>query len=540
MAFEDRRYQRDAVEAVFGEYDKGIDSTLLVMPTGTGKTTVAAMVAGRAKERGQRSLFLAHREILVNQAAATLREAGLRVAVEMASEDARRSAARIGHPDVVVGTVQTMSGQRLSGWERDYFGQIITDEAHRGAAPLHGGVYDHFQGCKHLGITATPDGAKSISKVFQTTCFEYKLTQAINDGYLSPIERRRCKIEIDLRDMKYVGGDFNMGRLSERISPKVESICRGIVKEVADRPTVVFTPDVFSAKNCAETLTALGMPSKYVAGSAGNWGMPREERRAILREFGDRQFQTVVCCDLLVEGWDCPFVEAVVVARPTLQRYRFVQMVGRGTRICPETGKRLCVVVDFDWKTDESARNLIMDCTDLFVDEDRDPEVHAMTRRQVVDFGEVDVKKATEESERAWRVCGSHFITLTGAKAEYSTEVLDPVGVAKAIGVKLTKYDKDPWKSGPATPAQLNLLRQLGVTQPGKLSRWGGTKMIKALLKRKDEKRAQVAQVGKMLRLGMDEQNARLLTESQASHALREVEAVRPVAEGILFPKGVL
>lgn len=151
-----RTYQKEAKDAIFGQWDSGVNRTLLVLPTGCGKTIVFAKVAEDCVRHGDRVLILAHRGELLEQAADKIHKStGLVCAVEKAEESCLGSWFR-----VVVGSVQTMMREkRLSGFAEDYFNTIIIDEAHHCLSDSYQRVLDHFPEAKVLGVTATPDGA---------------------------------------------------------------------------------------------------------------------------------------------------------------------------------------------------------------------------------------------------------------------------------------------------------------------------------------------------------------------------------------------
>ena len=150
-----RPYQQEAKDAIFREWDQeGHNKTLLVLPTGTGKTIVFASVAERCVRDGSRVLILAHRGELLEQAQDKIfRSTGLRSAVEKAEDSSLGSWFR-----VTVGSVQTlMREKRLAKFSPDHFGHIIIDEAHHCLSDSYQRVLEHFAGAKVLGVTATPD-----------------------------------------------------------------------------------------------------------------------------------------------------------------------------------------------------------------------------------------------------------------------------------------------------------------------------------------------------------------------------------------------
>ena len=183
-----RPYQREAKEAVFENWGNGTKKTLLVLPTGCGKTIVFAKITEECVRQGDRVLILAHRGELLDQAADKIAKAtGLGCATEKADQTCIGSWFRI-----VVGSVQSMMREkRLERFPEDFFGTIIIDEAHHCVSDSYQRVLNHFPCAKILGVTATPDRGdmKNLGNVFESLAYEYTLPRAIKEGYLSPIKR---------------------------------------------------------------------------------------------------------------------------------------------------------------------------------------------------------------------------------------------------------------------------------------------------------------------------------------------------------------
>ena len=463
---------------------------------------------------------------------------GFEAAIEMAGLDANAHKAAFGQPDVVVGSVQTLQDDRLMRWEPDSFGLIIIDECHRALTPMYTKPLNWFEGYWLLGITATPrrGDSRNLGARFQTKAYEYSLRRAIKERWLVEIRTRTCRVSIDLRGIKMSGGDFSVGELEERIIPRLEQLGRAFLKEIGDRPAVAFLPDVASAMAFADVLSKIREApiARYVAGTAGEFGMSKAERKRNLGAYNAGEYQVVVCCELLIEGWDCPRVEAVGIVRPTLQQYRYAQMVGRGTRPCKETGKTDVLVVDFDWETDEGAKDLCS-TVDLFDDESIDEDVYAVARglaRERAGVVDVNAGDLIDEAERIVRTRTKLMIRLTGKEAQYEAMTTDPVGAGKLLDVKLNrKYDLDTQGRNPATEKQLKFLAALGVQAPESLSKWGASKMLDRLQKRKDLGLAPMADVRTLLARGVNADLARAMTAADAAAAIVELESVRPMKQ---------
>lgn len=182
-----RPYQQQAKDAIFSEWENGVKKTLLVLPTGCGKTIVFAKVAEECVKGGSRVLILAHRGELLDQAADKIgKSTGLGCATEKAEQTCLGSWFRI-----VVGSVQSMMREkRLNQFPNDYFNTIIIDEAHHCISDSYQKVLRHFPDAEVLGVTATPDRGdmQNLGTVFESLAYEYTLPKAIKEGYLSPIK----------------------------------------------------------------------------------------------------------------------------------------------------------------------------------------------------------------------------------------------------------------------------------------------------------------------------------------------------------------
>jgi superfamily II DNA or RNA helicase len=540
-----RPYQIEGRDATFREFDAGIPSTLVVMPTGTGKTVLGGMMIEEAKKRSKRSLFIAHRRTLIKQAVKTFAEGfGFSTYIEMGDHDALEMTALNGTSDVVVGSIQSLQADRLLRWSPNEFGLIIIDEAHHALADSYSKTLNWFRDYWLAGITATPKRGdrRNLGSRFTTKAYEYGLRQAISDGYLVKPIVRRCPVPIDLRGIKIIGGDFSIGELEERIGPRIETLARHFLDEVGDRRWVAFTPDVGSAMAFAQVCTAIGVAdgtgrvARYVAGAGGAFGMHEKLRDLNLTEYEQRQYQGIVCCELLVEGWDDRSVEAVGVIRATTQAYRYGQMIGRGLRICPEIGKTNCLIIDFDWQTDDDARD-ICSTVDLFDDGLLDPDVYATAKQLASERAvDIDAMDVIEEAERIERIRRRFSIKLTGKTAKYESYEYDPIGLSKILGIKLSgKHDIDRRGNNPASEAQLGMLKRLGVTAPESMSKWGASKLIGKLLKRRDTGMASPSQVKELIVSGVNEEYARALNASEASGVISDLRSIGPKRQREFF-----
>jgi len=336
-----RPYQQEAVAAIFREWEEGRRKTLLSLPTGCGKTVVFCDVIRQLVKQGKRVLVLAHRGELLDQAADKLsKSTGLGCAVEKAEHTCHGEWFR-----VVVGSVQTLMRQkRLNTFEPDYFDAIIIDEAHHILSDSYQRVLAHFAEADILGVTATSDRGdkRDLGEYFDSLAYEYSLVRAIKDGYLSPIKAMTIPLSIDIKDVAQQSGDFQAAALGSALDPYLERIADEMAQHCKDRKTVAFLPLIATSQRFCEVLNARGFRAAEVNGQS-------EDRAEVLADFEAGKYNVLCNSMLLTEGWDCPPVDCIVPLRPTKIRSLFVQMVGRGTRLCP--GKENLLVLDFLWAT---------------------------------------------------------------------------------------------------------------------------------------------------------------------------------------------
>lgn len=369
-----RPYQLNAVKAVHKEWDSGNKNTLVVMPTGTGKTIVFSQIVKDQVAKGEKVLILAHREELLKQAAGKLKaSSGMESALEKAANTSIGSGL-----DVVVGSVQTLRQKsRLEKFSKDYFGTIIIDEAHHSAADSYKNILEYFNQAKVLGVTATPDRAdmKSLSDVFDSLAFEYKLPEAINDGYLCKIRTKTIPLKVDISKVHILAGDFNPNELGQALDLYLKAIADSIVKECKGRKTVIFTPLVRISQRLNELLKDRGVNTVEVNGSS-------KDREEILKDFESGKYDAMTNAMLLTEGWDCPSVDCIICLRPTKSRSLYAQIVGRGTRLCK--GKDNLLILDYLWL---SGKHSLCHPSDIFCE---DAEVAARTTKKLADYAATD------------------------------------------------------------------------------------------------------------------------------------------------------
>lgn len=492
-----RPYQASAigsVQAKLGEHR----STLLVLPTGTGKTFTASTYIAR-HERGP-VIWLAHREELVDQGIADLSSVvGEFVAKEKA--DARALGGRL-----VVASVQTLKGARLDDFKARYARPtlIVVDEAHHAVAPSYRKILDAFPDAKVLGLTATPDRTdeRAMGQVFDSVAFVYEILDAINDGYLCPVVRRRVMVDaIDLTSVGTVAGDFNQGQLDTVMS--LEKVLHGIaeplLREAGDRRTIIFSTSVENAHRMAEILNRYRPESARAVDGGTNF----DERRRILADHKAGAYQYLCNVGVLTEGYDDPGVACVAVARPTKSRSLYAQMAGRGLRILD--GKRDCLLLDFVGRNGGHKLATAMDILGGKYDEMTVAKAQEISeRKETRDLPaheqlelaakEIAAAKAREAAKRA----------AIKARVNYRTESVDPFDV---LHVR-REDDPNAERFGmTATEKQRATLVNAGVEVPESLSRAAASKLIGSIFKRRELHLASFRQLKILRRFGVTDLN---------------------------------
>lgn len=392
-----RDYQHETLNAVRGALlDRGVWSQIVVLPTGAGKTVVFSHVPQaltawleQFTPRQRKTLILAHREELLDQAAEKFQHynPSLRVDIEQGNRRASPMA------DVVVASVPSLAatgGRRLQRLDPNDFRIVIVDEAHHAPADSYQTVLDHFglvpprELSAHptpeqaayararirewwrsswpnrllLGVTATPNrgDAVGLEWTFRELVYERSLRWMIERGYLSPLTAYLIESGVSLESVRRVAGDFNIGQLAQTVNTPARNALAvdQWIQHAPGRRTIAFCVDVKHAEDLAAMFRSRGVAADSVAGSDDD----RDDRVASFRR-GD--LEVITNCNLLTEGFDAPDVSCILMCRPTQSQALYMQMVGRGTRLAP--GKADCLVLDV---VDVASRHPLVTAGDLF------------------------------------------------------------------------------------------------------------------------------------------------------------------------------
>lgn len=516
-----RPYQQAAKAAIFTEWEKGNKKTLLVLPTGTGKTIVFAKVAEECVKNGERVLIMAHRAELLEQAADKIKKAtGLICSVEKAEQSCLGSWYR-----VVVGSVQSLTREkRLQQFNDDYFDTIIIDEAHHVLSDSYQNVLQYFEEAKNLGVTATPDRGdmRNLGQYFNSLAYEYTLPKAIKEGYLSKIKAQTIPLKLDLTGVGMQSGDFKAGDLGTVLDPYLYQIAQEMVKYCEGRKTVVFLPLVKTSQKFRDILNEVGFKAAEVNGNSN-------DRAEVLKNFEQGRYNVLCNSMLLTEGWDCPSVDCVIVLRPTKVRSLYCQMVGRGTRLFP--GKEELLLLDFLWHTERHEL-----CRPAHLIATSEEVAQKMTEK--IENAPCPLDLEVAEKQASDDVVAAREEALAKKLAEMKKrkrKLVDPLQFEMSIQAEdLSGYVPSfGWEMAPPTDNQVKTLEKLGIF-PDEIDNAG--KAAK-LLDRLDKRRTEGLTTPKQIRF-LESRGFQHVGTWQFEHAKRLIDRI--AANGWHIPNGIV
>jgi superfamily II DNA or RNA helicase len=338
-----RPYQID----VIAEFDRAVAAgqkrIILVLPTGGGKTVIAAEVIKLARAKYERVLFLAHRREIIAQTSKQLAGHGTSLGEHGIIQAGRERDLR-PTASIQVASIDTLHHRTNRGAiDLPAADLVIFDEAHRARGRTREALLQKFPDATWLGCTATPcrgDG-RGLGNIFQAMIEGPQTGELIRLGYLVPPKVFAPIYRDVAKGVDTAQGDYIASALSRRMN--TDELVGDIVTEWLahgeNRPTVAFSVDVAHAVNIRDRFREAGVAAEYVCGTT-----PLAEREQILAALASGEIGVVANCAVLIEGWDCPPVSCVILARPTKQLGLYKQMVGRGLRICE--GKNDCIFLD--------------------------------------------------------------------------------------------------------------------------------------------------------------------------------------------------
>jgi superfamily II DNA or RNA helicase len=547
-----RPYQSAAVDSIFDAWDTA-SATLLVQPTGTGKTVVFAHVLDRLPP-GSRAMVVAHREELVWQACDKIEAVtGHKPDVEMA--DMRAANTLYGKSRFVVSTVQTQiagcqGAGRMTRFDPAEFSVLVVDEAHHATADTYCRVIAYYKqnpDLKVLGVTATPDrhDEAALGQIFESVAFDYEILDAINDGWLAPIRQRAVAVQdLDLSAVRTTAGDLNGADLARVLEHEVDlhGIVGPSIELAAGRKTLMFAASIAQADTMCEICNRHKADSaRFVHGKT-----PKEERRQMFADYAAGRFQFLVNVGVATEGFDDPGIQIVVMARPTKSRALYTQMAGRGTRPLPGivdrydapenrraaiavSAKPACEIIDF---VGNSGKHRLISTADILGGKYSDEVVErARTKAEEADGQAVDMAETLFDAEK--EIAEAHERERRAKiriAARYQTQDVDPFDV-----LHIEPQRERGWDTGrQLSPKMDALLKRQGI-DTSKITYAQGRQLCAEICRRFDEKRCTYKQAKLLTKYGYETDvsfaEARRLIDALAANGWRRPEPT--VAEPI-------
>ena len=332
-------YQEDMVKRV-QEAFRHHDSVMVQMPTGTGKTYLLAALVGLFLK--EEVWVVAHRRELVSQIKDTL----------------EKFFSSLKSTSIKVISIQWLS--RHYGEMEEKPGLIVIDEAHHALAETYAEVMNAYPKAKKLGLTATPYrlNGKGFTDLFDTLLCSWSMERFIAEGRLSLYDYYSIKpdsaaqLQIDSLQKRGADGDYQQKELNEvmDVKPSLKRLCLTIKEYVPGKKGIVYAISIQHAEHIAEFYRENGIKAVAISSKT-----PSSLRKELIERFKSSsllsslnstsdEIEVLVSVDLFSEGFDCPDVEFIQLARPTLSLAKYMQMVGRGLRVAE--GKDYCVILD--------------------------------------------------------------------------------------------------------------------------------------------------------------------------------------------------
>lgn len=332
---------KERIDTAFQSYQ----SVMVQMPTGTGKTILLAEVVKREKGKVKNPYvwIVVHRRELVEQIRETLETM---LSSSSSTSDAITSLLS-DNSRIKVMSIQWLSRHYQEMEESPSL--IVIDEAHHAVAKTYKEVMDAFPEAKKLGLTATPCRLtrRGFTDLFDVLLQSWSAKKFIADGWLSLYDY--MSIREDSEDWRLVNslkkrgadGDFSLREMSEKLNvqPSIERLCDTVMRYAANKKGITYAIDIAHAEHIAEAYRQHGINAIAISSKT-----PNDECRLTIDKFKAGQIQVLVNVDLFGEGFDCPDVEFIQLARPTLSLAKYLQQVGRGMRVFE--GKKYCLILD--------------------------------------------------------------------------------------------------------------------------------------------------------------------------------------------------
>lgn len=542
-----RDYQDNCKRAVFGEWEGGVRKTLVVQPTGCGKTvTFASIIHDKLPAK---AMVIAHRSELIWQARDKIqRMTGVSVDVEMGEHKASLEGS-LFHPksQVIVSTIQTHTsggdgGGRMGKFDPEDFGLLIIDEAHHAISPSYRRVIDYYTSNPELvvlGVTATPNRAdeEALGQVFETVAFDYEIIDAIHDGWLVPIDQQLVSVEsLDLSHVRTTAGDLNGVDLAAVMEAEknLHEIASSSIDIVGEKRGIGFAASVDHARMLSNIFNRHrpGM-SAFVHG-----GTPRDERVQIVERFTRGDIQWLWNYGVFTEGFDADVVDVVVMARLTKSQSLYAQMAGRATRPCRAIANRLglfsepvlrrtmiarsskpsCLIVDF---VGNSGRHKLVGAADILGGNVSEEVIESVKNSAKKSGGPVRIDRELEDEEKRQEEARKRKLEEEARKARlvgkssYKLQRVDPFDL-----FEIKPVSARGWHKGKLLSEKMrNVLRNAGFN-PDELDYARGRQLCSIIIERYQSDKCTLKQASLLKRHGWSSKEVEAMHFKEASKAI--------------------
>ncbi|TFK77148.1 P-loop containing nucleoside triphosphate hydrolase protein [Pluteus cervinus] len=430
-----RPYQEQCLDACVDALQAGASRIGVSLPTGSGKTTVFISLLSRIPapptvESATRSLIIVNSIELARQSAEQVARLFPQWSVEIEQGNKHQAS---GFADVTVATYQTLlRPKRLAKFDPRNLKAVIIDEAHHAAAPSYRSLLSRFHAAiQHpdadsqppapghtipvIGFSATfsrHDGL-ALGSVFEQIVYHRDFLEMMKENWLCDIRFTSVRVELDLTSvaLNSKSGDYNAASLASIVN--TESMNELVVRTWLDRAanrksTLIFCVNIAHVVALTQTFRTFGVDARYVHAQTSP-----AERRALVAGFKSGEFPVLINCAVLTEGADIPNIDCVILAKPTRSRNLFAQMIGRGMRLSPSTGKEDCRIIDFVDSTERSGG--AMSVPSLF---GLDP--------LAVEIEDEDIRSLEEKARGASPTSAAPRIEISSSKSVTYTDYEDP------------------------------------------------------------------------------------------------------------------
>ena len=345
-----RGYQEAAINAASDALDKH-GNTLVVAPTGAGKTIMLSALVGKRYNKNNNILILQHRDELVSQNSTKFHKVNSSLTSSMYNATEKDWSG-----DATFAMVQTLSRENnLATMPK--IDMIVVDEAHHTVADTYQRIINAAkeanEGVQVVGFTATPNRGdkKGLRGIFSNCSHQIEISTLINEGFL--VRPKTYVIDVgvqdELRNVRKTIADFDMDQVEKIMNRRAinQKVVDEWMDKAHDRKTIVFCSTIKHAQDLCEEFADAGVVAATVTGDT-----PKDEREEILNDLAHGDMQVVVNVAVLTEGFDAPPVSCVILTRPCSYKATMVQMIGRGLRTVdvdefPDVVKTNCIVMDF-------------------------------------------------------------------------------------------------------------------------------------------------------------------------------------------------